>query len=87
MVSTSWQLDQEARIFCSKEVQPSSGRDILDTDENLLRAKSHGGWTAVLLEQLLNPELPGDPPAFGAGTEKGGLPMPSSQCFSSGRET
>lgn len=86
MVSTSWQLDQEARIFCN-EVQPSSGRDILDANENLLRAKSHGGWTPVLLEQLLNPELPGDPLAFGAGTEKGGFPMPSTQCFSSGRET
>lgn len=86
MVSTSWQLDQEARIFCSKEVQPSSGRDILDADENLLRAKSHRDWTAVLLERLLSSELPGDPPAVGAGTEKG-LPMPSILCFSSGRET
>lgn len=73
VASTSWQVDQEARIFSSEEVQaePPSGRDIVDADENLLKEKSHGDWAAAILEQLLNSGLPGNPAAGGAGTEKG----------------
>lgn len=55
-VPTSWQLDQGARIFSSKEAQPQPprGRDILDADENLLKERSAGNWAAALLEHLLN---------------------------------
>lgn len=59
---------------------PQEG-NVLDADKYLQKAKSHGGWVATQLEQLLNPWLPGDPPAVGAGTEKGRASFPVPPTF------
>lgn len=83
MASTSWQVDQEARVFSNEEARLTSPQEgnVFDADKHLQKAKSHRVWVATQLEQLLNPGLPGDPPAVGAGPEKGRASLPVSHAF------